>query len=57
MLSHFSCALSLKQKSIVSEGHEGFGFVLLLTFEIDTALECGRISVMENILGKRKKTN
>lgn len=43
LLFHISCAVSSTQKATVSECHEGFRFVLLLTFETDTALEYRRI--------------
>lgn len=43
MLLHISCAVLLKQKAIVSKCHEGCGFMLLVVFEMDTALECRRI--------------
>lgn len=36
MLFHFSCAVSLKQKAIVPQCQEGWGFVGLLAFEMDT---------------------
>lgn len=57
MLFCISCAVSLRQKAIVSECHEGLGLILLLMFEMDTALEY-RIWVMEkNFLAKKWKTS
>lgn len=53
--SRCSTFWSLTQKATVSQCHEGFRFVLLLTSEMDAALKSRRIWVMEIFLGKTKK--